>query len=81
MRTLLLFFIIGVAYVASMPIENEETEDADISVVNDTDDADKRKEVPKQEAKKVEGTSTSIFLLSLMSALGCQSHCQMLIRN
>ena len=62
MKTLLLFFlIIGVAYVASMPIENEETEDADISVINDTDDADKRKEVPKQEAKKVEGIFKFIF--------------------
>ena len=56
MKTILCFLIIiGIAYVASKPIDNEETEDADVSVVNDSEDADKRKEVPRQQAKKEEG--------------------------
>ena len=62
-KILLLLVIVGVAYVASKPIDNEEAEEAEISVVNESEDAEKRKEVPKQQAKKVEGTFTFQFAL------------------
>ena len=56
MKTILcLLIIIGVAYVASKPIDNEEIEDAEIAVINDSEDVEKRKEVPRQQAKKEEG--------------------------
>ena len=54
--TLLLFIAIGVACVASMPIDTEETVQSDTSIVNDSQDADKRIEVPKKQAKKLQGS-------------------------
>lgn len=53
--TFLFLIAIGVAIVASKPIQTEESEQNDISVVNDSQDAEKRKQVPKKQAKKIEG--------------------------
>ena len=63
--TLLFLIAIGVAFVAAKPIDTEEPQPNDVSIVNDSQDADKRKEVPKKQAKKLEGNFVHILIAVL----------------